>query len=235
MISSTTVVGTASEPAQSASSNGSRVRLRKRPKTTAPVTSSTTIAEMRRLSTTAPHNCTGVMLRRLRAMTIAPKAPTAPASVGVNQPTYNPPMTSPNSTIASAMPVRARNRSAQLTFGPGGPRWGRRQHNSSTVATSRTPTSKPGTSAATNSAEMDCSDWIAMMISAVDGGMSTPSVPPIATLPPDSAGLYLYLFISGKATAPIVAVVAELEPETVENPILARTVVAATPPGSEPI
>src|SRR5690554_3141536 len=235
MMSSTTTEGAAREDAQLASSNGSRVRLRNRPKTTAPVMSSSTMAEIRRLSTVVVQACRSVRFLVTRTISSAPNAPTAPASVGVNQPAAMPPITRANRKTTSITPVNARSFLPQDTFGPGGPRCGRRQHSRSTVATSATPTMNPGRTAAVNSWVIDCSDWMAMMISAVEGGITTPSVPPMAILPPDSPGLYPYYFISGSATDPMVAVVAELDPDTAENPMLARMVVAAMPPGSEPI
>ncbi len=49
------------------------------------------------------------------------KTPTAPASVGVNQPMYNPPITKTNITTASMTPVRDLILSLKSVFGPAGP------------------------------------------------------------------------------------------------------------------
>jgi hypothetical protein len=77
---------TGSAEAHSASSKGRRDTVRKRPKSTAPVISSTTMAEMRTLSTMDWTMPLKSRLRCTRPIARAPKAPAAPASVGVNQP-----------------------------------------------------------------------------------------------------------------------------------------------------
>src|SRR5690606_19243193 len=222
---STTMAGAAREVAQLASSNGSRVRLRNRPNTTAPVMSRRTIAEIRRLSTVVSHTCRRVSFRVTRAISSAPKAPTAPASVGVNQPATIPPITVANRSTTSITPVSARSFRAHGTFGPGGPRWGRRQHSRTTLATSTTPTIHPGTSAAVKRRVGGGADGRGLVSGAGDGRVTTARVPPKATRRPESPGSYRYLFISGRATERSVAVVAELERDTVENPMLARMVV----------
>jgi len=48
------------------------------------------------------------------------------------------------------------------------------------------------------------------------------------------AGSYLYSFISGRATVPMVAAVARLEPLTAAKPAQAPTVAIASPPRSCP-
>ena len=62
------------------------------------------------------------------------------------------------------------------------------------------------------------------------GGINIPIVPPAAIAPVASAGLYLYFFISGKVTRPIVAAVATLEALTAAKPAHAPTVAIARPP-----
>ena len=66
------------------------------------------------------------------------------------------------------------------------------------------------------------------------GGIRIPMVPPAAMDPKDSAGEYLYSRISGQATAPIVVVVAMLDPHTAENAAHPTIVAMARPPGRWP-
>ncbi len=182
-----TPAGTGSDAAQSASSNGRRETVRKRPKRTAPVISSTTMAEMRSVSVVAWTMLAKDSLRRTRPMTSAPNEPAAPASVGVNQPTYRPPMTSTNSTSASATPESERIFSDHGVAGPGGPRRGLRLHIHCTVPRKSAVSSRPGMMPARNRRSSDCSVCTAMTIITTLGGITTPSVPPTATAPVLSA------------------------------------------------
>ena len=62
------------------------------------------------------------------------------------------------------------------------------------------------------------------------GGMRIPMLPPAAILPVARAGSYLKRFISGRATAPMVATVAVLEPHMAAKPAQAPMVAMARPP-----
>ena len=62
------------------------------------------------------------------------------------------------------------------------------------------------------------------------GGIRIPRLPPAAQVPVDNDLLYLYLFISGIATEPIVAAVAIVEPQAAENAVHPIMVPIASPP-----
>ncbi len=97
-------------------------------------------------------------------------------------------MTSENSASASTTPESARNFSPQVVCGPSGPSAGLRLHIQTMVARNSAVRMSPGTTAATNRRSSDCSVCTAMTISTTLGGITTPSVPPTAMAPVDSAG-----------------------------------------------
>lgn len=66
------------------------------------------------------------------------------------------------------------------------------------------------------------------------GGISMPRLPPAATAPQPSSMLYLYRFISGRATEAIVAAVAGPDPQIAPKAVQAPTVAMARPPGRAP-
>ena len=59
-------------------------------------------------------------------------------------------------------------------------------------------------------------------------------VPPAATEPAANRGSYPYFFISGRATSPMVAEVARLEPLTAANPVAPPMPAMARPPLNRP-
>jgi hypothetical protein len=73
------------------------------------------------------------------------------------------------------------------------------------------------------------------MIMPPDGGIKKPSVPPAATDPVARLSAYLYFFISGNATRPIVTADASEDPESAANPAHAAIVAEAKPPRKCPI
>ena len=73
------------------------------------------------------------------------------------------------------------------------------------------------------------------MIMPPEGGIKKPSVPPAATDPVARLSAYLYFFISGSATRPIVTAEASEEPERAANPAQAAMVADAKPPRRCPI
>ena len=85
-------------------------------------------------------------------------------------------------------PVKETSFSRMVVLGPGGPRLGFRRHNKTTVMRKRAVRMIPGTMQAMNNWVIDCSVWTAMMIRTTLGGMTTPRVPPMATLPVLNAG-----------------------------------------------
>lgn len=73
-----------------------------------------------------------------------------------------------------------------------------------------------------------------MTINTVLGGMMVPRVPPAAMEPVLNVSLYLYFRSSDKAMVPMVAAVADVEPEMEANPAQAKMVVEARPPRNRP-
>ena len=69
------------------------------------------------------------------------------------------------------------------------------------------------------------------MIKTTLGGTRIPRLPPAATTPVARLSLYLYLRISGRVTAAMVAAVALVDPQMAENPAQAPMVEMAIPPG----
>mgnify|MGYP003322120043 FL=1 len=63
-----------------------------------------------------------------------------------------------------------------------------------------------------------------------DGGIKIPNVPPAAKAPVLKALEYPIFLSSGKATLPIVAAVANEDPQIAPNPAQAPTAAIATPP-----
>ena len=92
----------------------------------------------------------------------------------------------------------------------------------------------PGSIPDMNSVAMDWLVKRAYSRKARLGGMSTPRVPPEATVPVARLSSYLKRFISGKATVPMVRAVARLSPHTAANPPQAPMVAMARPPGRNP-
>lgn len=97
-------------------------------------------------------------------------------------------MTRQNSASVSITPVRLRSFSPHVVFGPSGPSAGLRTHIHQIVSRNSAVRIRPGTTAATNSRSSDCSVCTAITISTTLGGITTPSVPPTAIAPVDSAG-----------------------------------------------
>ena len=85
--------------------------------------------------------------------------------------------------MVSTAPDKENNFSLMLVRGPGGPRCGLRMHNQKTVARKSTVRKSPGTIQAMNSWMMDCLVCTAMIMRTTLGGITTPRVPPMATLP----------------------------------------------------
>ena len=93
-----------------------------------------------------------------------------------------------NKIIASATPVKEINFSLIPAAGPFGPSSGFRMQSQKTVVRKSAVRKIPGKMQAINSWVIDCSVWTAMMMRTTLGGMTTPSVPPMATLPVLRAG-----------------------------------------------
>ena len=87
---------------------------------------------------------------------------------------------------------------------------------------------------AIKSCPMDSSVRMAYRIKPRLGGINIPMVPPAAIVPEARRSLYLYFFISGRATDPRVTIEAELEPVMAARPPAAKTVDTANPPGKRP-
>ena len=66
------------------------------------------------------------------------------------------------------------------------------------------------------------------------GGMREARVPPAATTPAASRGLYPFSSMCGIATRLNTAAVAVLAPETAAKPAVANTLATASPPGTHP-
>jgi len=66
------------------------------------------------------------------------------------------------------------------------------------------------------------------------GGINIPNVPPAAKQAAENPLLYFIFSISGKATAPMVAVVAALDPQIAANPAEAPILAMDNPPGRCP-
>ena len=130
----------------------------KRPNITAPAISSIIIAVVLVVSRRDFLNPSQFRERPSNDTSKTPAAPTAPASVGVNQPAKRPPIdiakiikTSPNP------PFNAVSRSCQLAFGPAGPRSGLRRVSITMVNIYNNISSMPGKIPAINSLPIDCS------------------------------------------------------------------------------
>ena len=67
------------------------------------------------------------------------------------------------------------------------------------------------------------------------GGMSTPSVPPVATMAAESGAGYLRLSMAGTMTPPTAAVVAGPDPEMAEKNMEANTLTMPSPPRTLPM
>ena len=93
----------------------------------------------------------------------------------------------------------------------------------------------PGRKPAMNSSPMDCSAMIPYRIMMVLGGMRMPSVPPAASTPVARPESYLYFFISGRATTPMVTAQATDDPQMAAKPPQAATVAMASPPLTLPM
>src|SRR4030042_1491460 len=72
------------------------------------------------------------------------------------------------------------------------------------------------------------------MMNMVLGGMSIPKLPAAATQPVANESSYLYRFISGKATFPIAAAVAVVDPHIAAKLAHPATVAIARPPRNLP-
>ncbi len=113
----------------------------------------------------------------------APPAPMPPASVGVNNPPYKPPITNKNSRMGAQTSRRAVNRSAHELAGAVGSHPGRTRPITAIVVMYIVTARKPGNIPATNSLPMSC--WVISPYTArtIDGGNIAPSVPPAAITP----------------------------------------------------
>src|SRR4030042_7108414 len=92
----------------------------------------------------------------------------------------------------------------------------------------------PGIMTGIKSCPMDCSVRIPRMISVTLGGMMTPGVPTVATIPEESLLSYPYRSISGIATPATVAAGAADEPQMALKAVAPMTVAVARPPGIWP-
>src|SRR5660398_224025 len=208
--------------------------VRNPPRTTAPATRNMTMAETCKVSRTPSQKSCHPKRRRIKAIANAPQEPAAPASVGVNHPAYMPPKTREKRMTVSTTPPRARNLSFHVDRSPAGPSWGLRRHSTHMVAMNREDRIRPGITAPRKSLAIDCSACNAITMSTTLGGMTTPRVPPTATLPVLRASSYSYSSIKGREIVPMVAAVAELEPEMAAKPVLPTITVPATPPRMRP-
>ena len=174
---------TGSAAAKSATMNGILVTARKRPKIIAPVTRTKTIHETFSVSVIELIRPFQVN-RRVAAVTRnVQKTPVAPASVGVNKPTNKPPITKTNMAIASMTPGREFIFSLKLVFGPAGPNFGLIRHRIMMVSTNNIPKRMAGKMPPRKSLTMDCSVCKPMTMMTTLGGITTPKVPPVATVP----------------------------------------------------
>src|SRR5690554_68771 len=108
--------------AQSARAKGSLLTAINLPKTVAPATSNIIIAVVRVVSVRDLTNRSQLSLRSTRATKRTDAAPTAPASVGVNQPATSPQSETVKIISTSNRPLRrATIRSRHDALGPGGP------------------------------------------------------------------------------------------------------------------
>ncbi len=125
----------------------------------------------------------------IMAIMIVPRAPTAPASVGVKMPRKSPPMTSKKSRNVSIRPERDLIFSLNVVLGPRGPSSGLSVVHIRMVIIKRTVKRRPGRSPAIKSLPMDCSVCMPYTMNITLGGISIPRLPPAATTPVASSGL----------------------------------------------
>ena len=156
---------------------------RKRPKIMAPATRTNTLHDIFSVSPIELTSPFQVSLPVAAVTTSVKKTPTAPASVGVNMPAYNPPITRTNIAIASMTPVRDCIFSFRLVFGPAGPRSGFIRQRTRIVITKRVPNRMGGRIPPRKSLIMDCSVCKPIIMRTTLGGMTVPKVPPVATVP----------------------------------------------------
>ena len=99
--------GKARLPAQPAMRKGSRLRAINRPKTTAPATRSMIMAEVRVVLAKDFKKPSQLRFRPAMLTSRTPAAPTAPASVGVNQPVIRPTRERVKTIRTSSKPPRS--------------------------------------------------------------------------------------------------------------------------------
>lgn len=150
--------GSGSPSTQPAMRNGIRVTAINLPKTLAPAIKARIITDVRSASR-VPSMSMGQVMRRLNSPTNrAPKAPMAPAWVGLYQPKKRPPTTSRKSAMTCHAAAAARSRSPQGAGSAGGASSGRQRESKYTVAANMAVSKSPGTMPAVNSAPMGC--WV---------------------------------------------------------------------------
>ena len=149
--------GRGSPPTHSDKTMGILATAMKCPKIIAPVTMTITMQLMRRASLIANRNPCQFSCRLDRPMSKAPKAPAAPACVGLNQPINSPPTTRAKRISISITPTSPAIFFFQLVGAPAGARLGLRRQRMTTTAMKRLARSMPGRTPAINSLPMDCS------------------------------------------------------------------------------
>ncbi len=172
-----------------------------------------------------------LILLRIRAITRAAKAPTAPASSGVNTPEYIPP-----STISTRMAIPQTLRNEKILFFQlmsmveGGASDGRNLAMAYIPRLSRPARSIPGPMPAMNIRPIDCSVKIPKKIMRTLGGMSMARAPAEAIDAVPKVGLYPCFFISGRLNLQKMLIAATVEPQAAPNKALAMTVEIERPP-----
>ena len=156
-------------------------------KISAPMMTTYNMPLVRSVCASASQSDCHVSFRRNAHSTSASKAPTEAASVGVNQPNAMPVSTQVTSAARSSTRKIAVRRSAQDARGDGGAMEGRMRQMITIVAMYSSVCVSAGMIAAVNSLPMDCSAMMPKTMSAPDGGVSEPSVPPAATAPDANA------------------------------------------------
>ena len=121
------------------------------------------------------------------ASSIAPRAPSPEASVGVAMPKKMLPSTTRISPKVGSADSRAmpscRSVSCSASAGRGGTRSGRAKPTTTRNTMYSRPSNTPGISAPMNRSPTDIDTWSAISTSMMDGGIRMPNVPEAATTP----------------------------------------------------
>ena len=152
----------------------------------APIMIVTIKAVSRTDSFVAAMKVVNVSRRLTKAMTNAPKAPIAPASVGVKIPNHKPPMTRVERSSILQIPLNEANLSLQLKDGPGGPNEGFSLHWIYIVIKNTPDKNIPGIMPATNNLAIDVSARNPYIIRGMLGGIMMLKVPPAEIQPVDN-------------------------------------------------